>query len=348
MDREFLKKLLTTASVVGNEEANQRNALEFTRSFADLQIVDPAGSTISVINPEAPCKIMLTGHMDEIGFRITHVDSSGIIHVQRAGGVRAKLYIGMPMQIIHDGRKVEGVGVVSSAALNNKDFGPSDLLIDIGATSAEQALQHVAIGDPVCADTTVHELLNDNFSSRALDDKTGAFVILEAAKKAKEKGTANGIYAHTSVGEEANGRGAYYGGSRINPSCAVVVDVTWASDCPGTNPADTGLVKLGGGPVICLSGMVNKNLNKLMEEIAREKGISIQYEVAGGRTSTDGDTISSTNLGCPIVLVSIPLRYMHSSVEVGNWQDLEDCIELISEFAVRLDENFDYRPIRTA
>ncbi len=346
MDKDFMKKLLTTVSVSGNEEPNQLNALEFGKSFAESQCVDPVGGAFSIVNADADCRILLSGHMDEIGFRVTHIDSQGLIHVQRAGGVRPKLYAGQPMQIIHDGKKVEGVGAVSREMLNDNDFNDKKLLIDIGASSKEQAEQYVSLGDSVCADTTVHELLNNNFSSRALDDKTGAFVILEAAKRAVEKGTKNGVYAHTSVGEESSGRGAFYAGARVNASCAVIVDVTWASDCPGTNPADTGYVALGKGPVLCLSGMVNKQLNRLMEEIAREKNIPLQYEIAGGRTSTDGDTIAHTNQGCPIVLVSIPLRYMHSSVEVGNWDDLENCIELISEFVVRMNADFDYRPIQ--
>ena len=346
MDRDFLNKLLTTVSVSGNEEANQFNALEYGKDFSDKQCVDAVGGTYSIINPEAECRILLSGHMDEIGFRVTYIDGRGLIHVQRAGGVRPKLYVGQPMQIIHDGNKVQGVGCVSREMLNDTEFSDKKLLIDIGAESKEQAEKYVSVGDSVCADTVVHELLNDNFSSRALDDKTGAFVILEAAKRAKEKGVKNGVYAHTSVGEESSGRGAYYAGADVKPSCAVVVDVTWASDCPGTDPAETGDIALGKGPVLCLSGMVNKQLNKLMEEIAGEKNIPLQYEIAGGRTSTDGDTIAFTNEGCPLVLVSIPLRYMHSSVEVANWNDLENCIELISEFAVRMDKDFDYRPIK--
>lgn len=345
MNREFLKKLLNTASVTGTEEANQLNCLEYMKDAADKQITDAAGGACSIINPEAECRILLSGHIDEIGFRVTHVDDSGIVHVQKAGGVRARHYIGAPMQIIHEGKKVDAVGVTSKDMLENKDFADKDLLLDIGARDKEDALKHVAIGDAVCADTTVHELLNENFSCRALDDKTGAFVILEAMRLAKEKGCRNGIYAHTSTGEEANGLGAFYAGAGMKPSCAVVVDVTWASDCPDTKPSDSGEIRIGGGPVICLSGMVNKPLNKMLEKIAEEKGITLQREVAGGRTWTDGDTIAFTGQGVPLVLVSIPLRYMHSSVEVGSWKDLDSCIELISELCVRLDKDFDYRPI---
>ena len=353
MNREFLKTLLNTVSVSGNEEANQEHALAFGKSFAHAQWVDAVGNAVSVINPDAACRVLLLGHMDEIGFRVSHIDDNGLIHVQKAGGVRPSLYVGAPMQIIHEAveegqkvrRKVEGVGVITDDLLKNTEMKDKDLLIDIGAYSREDAEAIVSLGDSVCADTSVHELLNGNFSCRALDDKTGAFVVLEAAKLAAERGAAVGIYANTVVGEETSGRGAYFAASKVQPSCAIAVDVTWASDCPGTDPAETGFVKLGGGPVLCLSGMVNKKINALLAQIAAEKGIPVQYEIAGGRTHTDGDTALYTGNGVPVGLVSIPLRYMHSSVEVGNWNDIEGCIELIAEFLLKIDEEFDYSPI---
>ena len=354
MNKELLYKFLKTVSVSGNEDANQKNVLEYTKSFTDRQTVDAVGNVISVINEDSDCRILLMGHIDEIGFRVTSVDSDGFVHVQKAGGVRAKLYIGAPMQIIHEEtvegktvrNKVNGVGCTSSDMLKKSDFSDSDLIIDIGAKNKEEALKHVSVGDSVCSDTEVRDLLDDNFTCRALDDKTGAFVIIEAAKLAKEKGAVNGIYANTVVGEETSGRGAYFAGANVRPTCAIAVDVTWASDCPGTSANDTGEIKLGKGPVLCYSGMTNKKMNALLKEIAAEKNIPLQYEVAGGETYTDGDTVLSTGSGVPVALVSIPLRYMHSSVEVGNYRDLEQCIELISEFILRMKPDFDFRPFK--
>ena len=346
MNRDFLKTLLNTVSVSGNEEANQRNALEYAKDFAHAQHVDAVGNAISVVNPDAPCRVLLCGHMDEIGFRVTHIDDKGFVHVQEAGGVRPKLYVGQPMQIIHEGRKINGVGAVSSELLKKDEVKDKDLVIDIGANSREEAAALISVGDSVCADTQVRELLNDRFSCRALDDKTGAFVILEAARLAAERGAKCGIYANTVVGEETTGRGAYFAASKVQPACAIIVDVTWASDAPEGDPALTGEVKVGGGPVLCRSGMVNKAMNRLLEAVAAEKGIPVQFETAGGRTYTDGDDVLKTGAGVPIALVSIPLRYMHSSVEVGSWADLEGCIELIAGFLCKIDEAFDYRPIQ--
>ena len=353
MDRTLLYRLLDAVSVSGCEEAGQEIALAYGRSFAHRQMTDAVGNAVSVVNPEADCRVLLCAHIDEIGFRVTHIKDDGLIQVQRAGGVKPGLYFGAPMQILHecveDGRtvrrKIPGVGVFTDDLMKKQDPEDTDLLIDIGANTREEAAAEVAVGDPVCADSQARDLLNGRISARALDDKSGAFVILEAAKKAAEQGTACGVYAHTSVGEETTGRGAYLTGSRIAPTCAVIVDVTWASDCPGGEPGRSGEIRLGGGPVLCRSGIVNRKMNGLLEEIANERGIPVQFEVAGADTFTDGDTLLRTGNGVPVALVSVPLRYMHSSVEIADWKDLEACVDLIAAFLTRVGADFDFRPI---
>ena len=350
MNRDFLKELLNTPSVSGHEEHIQEKALGFGRGFAQTQLTDPSGNAVSVVNPEAEHKILLCGHIDEIGFLVTYIDDSGRLRLMKDGGVSPKLYIGSPVQVIHDGRRVPGVVATCSDLLEKDKVKDTDLLVDIGASSKEEAEKLVSVGDPVCADTEVRELMNALFTCRALDDKTGAFVVLEAAKLAAEKGAKMGIYAATTVGEETSGRGAYYAAARIKPDCCIAVDVTWASDAPGGDPGDTGEVKLSGGPVLCRATAVNKRMNALLEEAAKELGIKLQYEVAAGHTGTDGDTVNRTLEGVPMALVSIPLRYMHSSVEVGSWRDLEECIELLAGFIVRLsgemEKGFDFCTVR--
>ena len=353
MDRTLLYKLLDTVSVSGNEEANQEIALAYAKGFAHQQITDAVGNAVFIVNPEADCRVLLCAHMDEIGFRVTHINDEGLIQVQKAGYVKPSLYVGAPMQIIHeceeDGRivrkKVAGVGVITDDLLKKKDMEDSDLLIDIGANSRDEAAAVVAVGDSVCADSQTRALLNDRVSARALDDKSGAFVILEAARKAAEKGAACGIYANTCVGEETTGRGAYLAGSRMKPMCAIVVDVTWTSDNPDREPGSSGEVGLGKGPVLCRSGIANKKMNAMLEQIAKDQDISLQYEVAGGDTYTDGDTLLKTGMGVPVALVSVPLRYMHSSVEVADWKDMQGCIDLIAEFLMRISADFDFRPV---
>ena len=350
MNREFLKELLSTASVSGYEETIQQKALAFGKQFADAQLTDPSGNAISVLNPEAEHKILLCGHIDEIGFVVTHIDGSGLLHLTNAGGVRAKQYIASPVQVWHQGTLVRGVVTTSSDLLRKERVDAGDLLVDIGATSKEEAEQVVSIGDYACADTQVNELLNNCFYSRAMDDKTGAFVVLEAAKKAKELGATMGVYAATTVGEETSGRGAYYAATRIKPDCCIAVDVTWASDATGATPTTTGEVKLNHGPVLCIASVVNKKMNALLKEVAEEQHIAVQWELATGHTGTDGDTANRAGTGVPMALISIPLRYMHSSVEVGSWKDIQECIDLLAAFLVRLsqemDKGFDFCTVR--
>ena len=350
MNREFLKELLNTPSVSGHEEYIQKKALDFGRGFAHTQLTDPSGNAVSVVNPEAKNRILLCGHIDEIGFQVTYIDESGRLRLMKDGGVAPKLYIGSPVQVWHGGERIPGVIATSSELLEKDKVNDTDLIVDIGAGTREEAEKLVSVGDPVCADTEVRELMNGLFTCRALDDKTGAFVVLEAAKLAAAKGAGMGICAATTVGEETSGRGAYYAAGRIKPDCCIAVDVTWASDAPGTDPGDTGEVKLSGGPVLCRATAVNKKMNALLEETASQLGIKVQFEVAAGHTGTDGDTVNRACEGVPMALVSIPLRYMHSSVEVGSWKDIEECIELLAGFIVRLskelEKGFDFCPVR--
>ncbi|MBQ7486498.1 MAG: M42 family peptidase [Clostridia bacterium] len=353
MDRSFLNQLLNTVSVSGNEEPNQKNVIEYCRSFADRIQTDTVGNVIGVINPEAEYRVLLCGHIDEIGFRVTCIDDKGLIHIQKAGGVKQKLYVGAPMQIQHetitDGipvyTKVAGVCAVVDDLLKKEEVKARDLVIDIGASTKEEAMAAVSVGDSVCADTVVRDLLGDCITCRALDDKTGVYAILEAAKRARENGTANGIYAASTVGEETTERGAFFAAAAIKPMCAVIVDVTWTSDCPGTDPADTGDIRLGAGPVLCKGSRVSKPLNRLLEQIAAEKQIPLQYEVAGEDTCTDADTVMFTGVGIPVVLISIPLRYMHSSVEVACTRDIDQVVELLSAFLCRIGPDIALAPL---
>lgn len=349
MDRKFLKELLETPSVSGHEEKIQKKALAFGKQFAGKQLTDPSGNAVSVVNPQSEHRVLLCGHIDEIGFIVTHIDGEGRLHLAKAGGVRPRLYLGSPVQVWHGESMVSGVVAVSSELLGKEKTEVSDLVVDIGAGTKEEAAQVVSAGDPVCADVQVKELLNDRFTCRALDNRTGAFVVLEAVRRAAELGASAGIYAATTVGEETTMRGAYYAASRIKPACALAVDVTWASDAPGGDPASTGEVKLGSGPVLCIGSAVNKKMNELLKKTAEEVGVSIQWEIATGRTGTDGDSVNLTGEGVPMALVSIPLRYMHSSVEMGSWKDLESCIELIAQFLLRLskelEQGFCFSPI---
>ena len=170
------------------------------------------------------------------------------------------------------------------------------------------------------------------FTARALDDRLGVYIIMEAIKRAKELGCKVGVYGASTTGEETTKTGAFWTSTRINPTLAIVVDVTYTSDCSGMDPAEMGTVLLGGGPVLCNSPIVVKTLNVKMEECAKKVGIPVQREAASRLSYTDGDKIHFSNQGVPMVLVSIPLRYMHMPAEVADEKDVEGCVELIAQF----------------
>lgn len=175
-------------------------------------------------------------------------------------------------------------------------------------------------------------------TARALDDRLGVFIIMEALRRAKEKGCTAGVYAASTAGEETTKNGAYWCASRIRPDLAVVVDVTYCSDYGDKETAEAGTVILGGGPVLCNSPIVAKKLNDRMKASAAGRGIPVQIEAASALTYTDGDQIHFSGQGVPMVLVSVPLRYMHTPAEVADMKDVDGCIELIAEFLCSYEE----------
>lgn len=335
MNIQFLESMLETCSVSGHEEELQRKVIDYMKDDFDI-LSDATGNVISVLNPESDVKVLLCGHIDEIGFLVKSIDSNGMIHVINAGGVRAGQYLGTHVQIKTASGMINGVVVTNSGLLKNKDLSCEDLIIDIGASSKEEA-SVVCVGDPICASTTYKYLLGDKMAARAMDDRIGAFIVLEALKKAKEKGCSIGVYAATTVGEETSMRGAYWASQKVKPTCAIAVDVTFTNDYPGAY--SSGDVSLGKGAVLCHSSIVNKKMNELLKECAQKLNLSLQYEIAAGRTGTDADNIHFTNDGVPVALVSIPLRYMHSSIETLSLKDVEEIIDLLAEFLCTFDKN---------
>ena len=343
MNKEFLYTMLDTMSVSGHEISLQKKVIEEMTPYCDKIITDYTGNVISVLNPDAPFKVMLAGHIDEIGLIVTHIQGDGMIRVARAGGIRARVYPGHQVVIHGENGPVYGA-VINSEAMDKKDLSASDLFIDIGAKDAEDARKYVQEGDPIHLNTYHQELLNGFLCARAVDDRGGAFIVLEALKRAKEMGCQIGVYAATTVGEETTMRGAHWAGSNIMPNVAIAVDVTYAQDYPGTSPQSSGNVQLGKGPVICNSSIASKKLNELLKACAKEKNIPYQMESFIGRTGTDADKLHVAGTGIVTALLSLPLRYMHSPSEVCHLDDIENAIELLAEFLCRIDENTDLDP----
>lgn len=343
MNKKFLYTLLDSMSVSGYEVALQKKVMKEMKPHCHEVRTDMAGNVICVLNPEAPFKVLLAGHIDEIGLVVTHITESGLLKVAKVGGIFPRVYPGHQVVIHGYAGRVYG-SVVNLSAYDHKELKDEDLMIDIGARDSEDARKYVQEGDPIHLNTYHQELQNGYLSGRAIDDRCGVFIILEALKKAKEKGCNIGVYAATTVGEETTMRGAHWAAGRVKPDVTIVVDVTYAQDYPGTSPQESGDVKLGKGPVICNSSLANKKVNELLKTSAEKVGKSYQVETFIGRTATDADRIHFAGEGFVTALLSLPLRYMHSPSEVCHLEDVESAIEILAEFLCSIDAGVNLDP----
>lgn len=344
MNREFLNEMLSTPSVSGNELALAKKIYAYMDGKCDKLQTDEICDVVAVLNPESKVKVLMTGHMDEIGLGITLIRPDGLLHIKPLGAVAKATYLGQKVRIISERGVLYGAVVYTEALGKKKDLDAKDLLIDIGAASKEDAEKYVTPGDVVTFDTDYRELLSNRISARALDDRVGAFIVMEALIKAKEKGCSIGVYSAATVGEETTMNGAYFVSQRVKPTLAIAVDVTYTSDYPGTDDATSGSVGLGKGPVLCNNTTHGKKINQLLKEAAQKAVIKVQFETESGRTGTDADVMHKTGEGVPVSLVSIPLRYMHTPAETVSLEDVEDCINLLAEFVCSLTEELDLNP----
>lgn len=331
MSEDLLKTLLEVPSVSGDEFAIQKVLKEHMGYFPEAE-TDSIGDSSYVLHGMGEKRILMTSHIDEIGLLVTGATGDGFLKVTNSGGFVAKLYAGHGVRINTEKGAVYGSVVVTSKMLKDSEFSVSDVLIDIGAKTKEEALSCVQLGDSVVFDTNIRQLMNGRISARGLDDKSGVYVVMETMKRMREKQHKATIIGAGTVGEETSKHGAGWVANRVEPTEAIVVDVTYTSDYDGMRDAEWGEVELGKGPVLCINPICDRGINKKLMELAKEKGIPYQVEVSGGRSCTDADEIHMVGKGVPVALVSIPLRYMHSPAEVADRRDLENAIELLTAY----------------
>ena len=202
----------------------------------------------------------------------------------------------------------------------------------------------IALGGNALGNTLQEQAKAVRITARAMDDRVGAYIVMEALTIAKQKGVSIGVYAASTTGEETTGNGAYFTASRVRPNIAIAVDVTYTSDYAGIDAGLTGDISVGKGPVLCNNPSIHKKVNEKLLEAAEKLHMSVQIEAANGRTGTDGDIMHRTGLGVPFALVSITLRYMHCPDEVGSLKDIQDCAELLAQFLCDCTENMNLKP----
>lgn len=339
---DFLKALLSTPSPSGHEAAAQRIWCEYAREFADEVTTDAYGNAVAILNPEARPRLMFDGHIDEIGMVIKFIDDQGFLYVQRIGGIDPALAAGKRVHIHTQAGVVLGVLGATPIHMQEKDKDQKppkmhQLYVDIGATSKKEALKRVAVGDPMTF-TDGFEMLTDHVATaRGMDNRVGAWVAIEALRLAAKHKPNCAIYACSSIQEEVGLTGAKMQVHNHQPDAAIVVDVTFATDTPGIDKKQFGDISLGGGPAISVG---RENHPVLVERIRKEATrakLPHQIEafcVCGG---TDAMAIHIANGGVPTAVVSVPNRYMHSTVETLDLRDLQHTAELLSAVAVSLE-----------
>lgn len=344
MDFSFLYEMLETESVSGGELTLQRRVERHMHEAGFEVKHDYACNVLASLNPACPLQVLLTGHIDEIGFRVTEITEKGFLHLNKAGYIRAELMQGKRVTVLGRKRLTGVIGLHLKEGVVQTDIKLKDMYVDCGFRSREEAQEWVRPGDFVTYTYTADKLENNFIVGRGLDDKLGAFTVLQTLIRARELGVKIGVNAATTVGEETSMRGAFFASSGLRPTLAIAVDVIHSSDYPGSDAAYFGSIEPGKGPVLVHTSSSNPVICKALRDTAEAIGLAVQDEVAGGNSGTDADKMTQTAAGIPTAVVSIPLRYMHSPSEVGCLDDVEQTVELLAQFLNRIDEHFDPDP----
>ena len=347
----FLKRLLDTPGPSAFESAPARVWRDEANTIAGTVDVDITGNSWAALGGGAP-RVMLAGHMDEIGVMVSHVDDDGFLSFEPIGGWDSQVFVGQRIVLMGRGGAVDGVVGKKAIHIMNKDEREKisrieDLWIDIGASSKAEALARIRIGDPGVLASKVLEFPNGRLVSRSIDNRIGSFIVLEALRLLSE-GTrpAAAVTAVATTREEisASGGGARPLAAHLEPDVAIVVDVTHATDYPGIDKRRHGDYRLGGGPVLSRGASVNSALFDLLAETAEQEGIAYAIEAAGRDTHTDAEAIFNAHRGVATALVSVPNRYMHSPSEMVALSDLEQTAALLAATCRRITAAVDFVP----
>ncbi|MCD6093829.1 MAG: M42 family metallopeptidase, partial [Candidatus Omnitrophica bacterium] len=339
---EFLKGLVETISPSGFEEEAVKVWKERTKDFADEVKTDVHGNTIAVLNKNGKPRIMLAGHIDEIGYMVKYIDKEGYVYFSTIGGVDLHLVPGQRVWLKTKKAKVLGVvGRKPKHLLEEEEKKKiskiEELYIDIGAKDEKEARSILDIGDPAVPAVGFEALRDDLVVARGFDDKAGAFIVSETLRLLSQEKIKSSVYGVATVQEEIGLRGAKTSAYGISPDIGIAIDVTFATDCPGMDKRKIGDIKLGGGPVINRGPNVTSKVFDLLIETAEQERIPYQVDSTPGATPTDANVLQLTKAGVATGLVSIPNRYMHTPVEVVSLKDLENISKLLSSFILRID-----------
>ncbi|MFZ4591496.1 MAG: M42 family metallopeptidase [Ignavibacteria bacterium] len=351
--KDFLERYLNIASPTGFEYPGQKIWLEYMKPYIDDYMSDTYGTVVGVINPKAEYKVVIEAHADEISWFVSYITDDGYIYLKRNGGSDHQIAPSKRVNIHTKKGTVKAVFGWPAIHIRNaaKEETPTmkNIFLDCGCTSKKEVEKlGVHVG---CVATFEDELimLNDKFYvGRALDNKMGGFVIAEVARMLKEKKNKlqYGLYVVNSVQEEIGLRGAEMISRRINPNLAIVTDVTHDTHAPMYDKKSQGDTKTDGGPVLTYGPAVHNNVLQMLIDVATKKKIKFQRDTVSRSTGTDTDAFAYSGMGVASALISIPLKYMHTTVEMVHKNDIENTIKLMYEFLLHLKAGTDFRYIK--
>ena len=342
----FLAKYLNNASPTGYEWDGQKLWMEYLRPYVDEFFTDTYGTAVGVINPDAKYRVVIEGHADEISWYVNYISDEGLLYVIRNGGSDHQI---APSKIVNIHTK-KGIvkGVFGWPAIHTRDKAKEEtpkvenITIDVGAKNKEEVEKMgVHVGCVITYPDTFHILNNDKFVCRALDNRIGGFMIAQVARLLHEnkKKLPFGLYITNSVQEEIGLRGAEMIAERIKPNVAIVTDVTHDTTTPMIDKKVEGHLELGLGPVIAYAPAVQQKLRDLITDTAEANKIPFQRSACSRATGTDTDAFAYSGMGVASALISLPLRYMHTTVEMVHRDDVENVIRLIYESLLNIKEN---------
>lgn len=347
---EFLKTLLTTPSPTGFEYRGQKVWKNFVATFADEVESDSYGNVYATINPGGSPTIMLTGHADEIGLMVNYISDEGMIYYKQIGGVDPALVRGKRVNIHTGNGTVRGITAAPPIHLAERDGDSKapkhhENFIDIGVENKEAAEALVEIGDPITFVDDFEILRDDVAISRGFDNRIGTWAAAEALRLLAEQrdNLQAKVVAVSTVMEEIGGHGAHLAAYRLEPDVAIVVDVTHATDWPGPSKTKHGDVKMGKGPVIEHSALVHPVVRKRLVQVAKANEIPVQFAASPGSTYTDMDDIFKSRLGVASALISLPNRYMHTTVEMIRLNELNQIAKLMAAFALDVKQGEEFK-----
>lgn len=350
---QFLETYINNPSPTGFEWEGQRLWLDYIKPYTDSHFVDNYGTAVTVINPEAEFKVVIEAHSDEISWFVNYISKDGLIYVIRNGGSDHQIAPSKRVNIHTDKGIVKAVfgWPAIHTRSGEKEEAPTlkNIFLDCGCTSQEEVeALGIHVGCVITYEDEFMVLNNRYYLGRALDNRVGGFMIAEVARLLKEnnKTLPFGLYIVNAVQEEVGLRGAEMIANRIKPDLAIVTDVTHDTQTPMINKVTQGDLSCGKGPVLSYAPSVQINFNKLLVKTAQENEIPFQRQASSRWTGTDTDAFAYSNNGVVSALISLPLRYMHTTVEMVHKEDVDNVISLIYHTLLNIDPQHDFRSIK--